>query len=824
MVMKPESQVVEVSRVPSALEGWPSAAAAPVAVESPLAKLHARLKGRYIWAVLLALIGAILGGLWGFRRGEVLYKTNPGKIRVEASLPMLLVPTERSAPMPMYDRFIGGQMDIMKSDVVLTAALAEPVWRGVDRLGGPMDVHTLGTGLTINNPPSTDLIEITFEDQQASVAHAAVLSVMSAYEQWYEQDDKKADRKVLDELYKHRTDIESDLVKKNDDIQRVAKRYGTDVLTTLYEDKLRRLGTLEDLWRQTSWVLQAKNASMQAAATQPGQSSQSLVGRVESPDEIAKAGDAQMTQYLQDRRTAEQNLRLLRIHDAPNHPNVINAQKTLEAINKTIEDYAATYRKTYPNAIVPPGDVTPTITANGIAPVMTLPELIAREQRLHMLYDELAKETQDIGRDNLELNKLNAEAKNLKEQLDDTKRRILALEMDKGLPSRIEVISVPVLPLAPYSDSHYKRAAMGTAGGALAGFALVAMLGFVDRRFRRMDDVHRGIHGVPVLGMMPRLPGKGADTERAAVAIHCVHQLRTRLQVSADLVQPKVIAITSYSSGEGKTSLAMALALSFAGSNARALLMDFDVTGGHLSRRLEPIHRPKLGQVLLERRLIVQEQLDTALSAAAEAHVPLGQVLVENGIIDGQMLADALAAQAPAPGLPEALAGLPLVEAARPTKVPNLWLLHSGPTGSVHPGRVAPASLRRILDEAREHFDVVLVDTGPCPGSLEASLITPQVDAVVAVVSSGTREDEVAAMLAHLKLLKGHVAGVVFNRANIREARTYSRGHGTANTPAHFDDLAALGADTHAVHAEMRSTAGATSTTAQDPPSGPTRT
>src|SRR5262249_40399291 len=116
----------------------------------------------------------------------------------------------------------------------------------------------------------------------------------------------------------------------------------------------------------------------------------------------------------------------------------------------------------------------------------------------------------------------------------------------------------------------------------------------------------------------------------------------------------------------------------------------------------------------------------------------------------------------------------PVTAAARATQVPNLSLLRNTGLGAMAPGQIPIASIRRVLEEARHEYDMVIVDTGPCPGSLEASLLAPQADATVVVVALGSKEPEVAATIHHLSMLRANVTGVVFNRASASEAHTYT--------------------------------------------------
>jgi len=93
--------------------------------------------------------------------------------------------------------------------------------------------------------------------------------------------------------------------------------------------------------------------------------------------------------------------------------------------------------------------------------------------------------------------------------------------------------------------------------------------------------------GVPLLGILPNLPDLLTDPRQAAVAAHCVHQIRTLLQIRVQAEDNQVFAVTSASPGDGKTSLTLALGLSFAASGCNTLLIDCDLVGGALTRRLK---------------------------------------------------------------------------------------------------------------------------------------------------------------------------------------------------------------------------------------------
>ncbi len=209
---------------------------------------------------------------------------------------------------------------------------------------------------------------------------------------------------------------------------------------------------------------------------------------------------------------------------------------------------------------------------------------------------------------------------------------------------------------------------------------VVMLIGVLDGRFRYSDEANTDLGGIPLLGILPNLPDLLTDPTQAATAAHCVHQIRTILQITGHSSERRVFTVTSASPGDGKTSLTLALGLSFAASGSRTLLVDGDLIGGGLTARLN--------------------------------------VNAEHGVL-------------------EAMAARDISTFIRTTDVADLSFLPVGKAMGGYTGTISPAAVRRLVDEARKQFDVILIDTGPILGSIEASPVAVACDGVVLCVSRG---------------------------------------------------------------------------------------
>ena len=141
------------------------------------------------------------------------------------------------------------------------------------------------------------------------------------------------------------------------------------------------------------------------------------------------------------------------------------------------------------------------------------------------------------------------------------------------------------------------------------------------------------------------------------------------------------------------------------------------------------------------------------------------------------------------------LAGVPFFGGNAPRPV-GLAQLH-------HAGIFSPAAVRRLINEAKKHYEVVLIDTGPILGSIEATPVCASADGVILTVARGQQRPLVEKALDHLKGIGARVAGVVFNRAQAKDfessisgismrsaSRSASNGHGHNREGGQFGPIA----------------------------------
>ena len=246
-----------------------------------------------------------------------------------------------------------------------------------------------------------------------------------------------------------------------------------------------------------------------------------------------------------------------------------------------------------------------------------------------------------------------------------------------------------------------------------------------------------------------------------------MHEVRTSLQLWRRKSRHRVFAVTSAGAGAGKTSLTLALGVSFATAKLRTLIVDCDLVGCGLTARVDQIVTRRLGELLREQGVLSEEQLADALKRSRSTKRRLGEVLLEMGLISEDDLEQAVAIQSEQRlGILDVLHGTPLEQCTAETGIANLHFLSAGSATARDVPLLSSHGMQQLVEEMGQAFDVVLVDTGPVLGSLEAQLVSAVADGVIMMVTKGGSRPMIGKAIAQLNGLGAKVAGVVFNRAS----------------------------------------------------------
>jgi non-specific protein-tyrosine kinase len=290
------------------------------------------------------------------------------------------------------------------------------------------------------------------------------------------------------------------------------------------------------------------------------------------------------------------------------------------------------------------------------------------------------------------------------------------------------VIDAAVANPAPIRPRPKVDLAIGGLLGLAVGAGLALVLEALDRTITTADQATAAF-GAPSLAALPR--DRGLATE-PLVALEGANSrsgegyrsLRTAIRFIDGDRQLRRILISSAGSGEGKTTVAANLAIAFAQSGERVILIDAD------------LRRPRV----------------TELFGVNER-----------------------------PGLTAVILGDVSLEAALQTWRGTLQLL---PHGALPPNpseMLGSESMARVLDEAADRADIVIIDAPPILPVTDATVLAAQVDGVIQVARWGsTAVSDGEATRRTLEAVNAHVVGVALNAVRRGRRSGYYRQYAPA--------------------------------------------
>lgn len=276
----------------------------------------------------------------------------------------------------------------------------------------------------------------------------------------------------------------------------------------------------------------------------------------------------------------------------------------------------------------------------------------------------------------------------------------------------LRVISGPSLNPTPVSPRTTFNLGIGLILGILLGVVIALMREVLDNTVRQVATLH-DVTGEPNLGAIPhdRSAKKSpliAESNARSIRAEAFRQLRTNLQF-LDVDRPvRVLVVTSSVPHEAKSTTATNLAVSFAESGRRVLLIEAD------------LRRPKVADYLgLERSV----GLTSVLTGSAR---------IEDAVQEWGSAGMSVLGSGPIPPNPSELLG-----------------------------SVAMSSLLRTL---RQDFDVVIIDSPPLLPVTDAAVTSKQADGCLLVVRYGkTKKSQIQTALRSLRSVDARILGTVLN-------------------------------------------------------------
>jgi capsular exopolysaccharide synthesis family protein len=281
----------------------------------------------------------------------------------------------------------------------------------------------------------------------------------------------------------------------------------------------------------------------------------------------------------------------------------------------------------------------------------------------------------------------------------------------------VELHDPPVISNSPVSPNVTLNLVLGAVVGLIFGVGIAFFLEYLDTSVKTLEDVERYLQ-VPVLAVIPKDVGVLHKQSGMSPDAEAYRILRTNIEFNRKNPEDNAITVVSGGAGEGKSTTLVNLAYICAQGGYTTLMIDAD------------LRRPRLHTFFdINNSVGLTNYLTTEL-------------MLEDVILQ--------------------------------TPVDNLYFMPSGILPADAAGILNSRRMSELIQDVKQRFDLVLVDSPPILGVSDASVLASEVDLTMLVVQHRKLPRN---MLLRVKQavenVGGHVIGVVLNNVDVRSDSQY---------------------------------------------------
>ena len=586
----------------------------------------------------------------------------------------------------------------------------------------------------------TTVMNISYTSTDRRVAVAVVNAVIESYLQFVVETHKGTTAKILDVMTREKDEIGRELAQKEDKLinARLATGdFSIDSGSTVVHPLVQAVITLNEA------LLEAKKDRLEHQSMVEG--IQRAISRGEDLKQYAMAVEETIgkelllsglgfnTENMRLRNSLEQgllediaNIKSLSSDYGPAHPRILEIENRIQTTRQYIEYHDRQLKSQLDE-----------LQANQLGPMLLqmlqggLNKAAQRESVLQVSLDEARQRAVMHQRDTAHVNMLYQNVQRLRRLHDALIDQIAGVDLRQGHGDiRATIIKEATASgeiVSPRPSRIIMCCVLMTIG---IGFGAVYIQDIIDDRFRTPDELSKRV-GQPILAMVQALPeisGEGinkvsAHREPTSVFVEAFRTLRTSLALSTH--DSSRIAFTSSEPGDGKTTIIANLAIVYAQSGRRTLLIDADLRRPGLTRLLDLKGKRGLSDILY-----------------SQEHV-------------AEIVSDYLV----------------------PTEVPKLDVISSGPRRQNPSELLGSNKMVDLLAWAETEYDQILVDCPPALVASDAILVSRMVDGTVLVVRPEKNRRKVVFRAVETIAEMGiQLFGIVANCVHTEKGKGYSFG------------------------------------------------
>jgi len=669
-----------------------------------------RILLKRFWLILItssAITGAICVATLIWWLYAPLY-TAVAQLRVTAPVTSGLRGAPTQYGQDIMNRLMQTHAAVAMSSPVLTAATRTPevtrtAWFNKNKEGA---VDRLFKEIKVSPQTNTDYIRISMTARAANDAQKTDLAeivnaVAREFEKFSKQSISRERTDDIDNLRKRREGLERELARTRRDVQTATRAGNIQEMRNVLAVELRTL---------TTQIIPLSLYRAQAEAQM-----KSLQDRAEAGDESlyampeiirAMEMDGQLRMLRSEKSSLEAELDRRRSKFGEAYEGVKSILKRLDKITEQVAERETVIRTQAAELLRSEREAA----LDG-----AITQLTALQER----FQEAQAQDKDLQNSLTRIEQLTVTEETLQKRIADISDREMDLQLLAGGEEQVR-LQIPAIPPREISMPKWKiMLPLGVFLGIACGVGLAVLLEFIDTSIKSPSDIVRKVD-LPLLGIIPHVDDieEELDDVRLAFLGHpnslvceAFRQIRTCVLFSGPPSERRSLLVTSALPQDGRTTVTLNLAASFAQGGKRVLVVDANFR---------------------------QPAVKDLFPACGDA------------------------------GLSNALVGQAKWQDMTHEVQPNLHVISAGVLPPTPADLLGSEQMKQMLSEMMDQYDQVLIDSAPCLVVSDSSILSTLVDGVILVVRAEANTYGIVQRARELLgRLGAHITGATLNGVRV---------------------------------------------------------
>lgn len=457
-------------------------------------------------------------------------------------------------------------LELLKSNIVLE--------RVAKNLGNTIPIGAISGGLNIKQGETggeeTNIIELKFEHTDAEMARDVLNELCKSYIEYKREVNAQEDTRLIFKLKTQIDKIQNNLNTKENALRKFKENHRMVQLSKDANLVMTKLANMEIALQQTQLSLLETKERLTTLKSQIGKQEINIVQSMTYENPMrSKLAQLELELNTLSGEYSRDHFKIKQIIQ-----QIENLKQAMQSeIEKEISEKAVkhTLVKNPIRQALLQTFVNQNIEISALEAKRTAQEQII--EKLNVQMGKLPSLEQEYAFLQRETESLLKTLQMLKMKFEETKIRRDSKESD------LKILELAKTPEVAISGKKISSIFIGILIGLIIGIALIFLLEYLDQSLKDPSEVEKQLE-IPLIGIVPLIETENAivNTEKLKKSmLEPFRTLRANIKHIASQHHAKLFMITSAVKGEGKTTLAINLAITFAMDGKKAILIDCDL-------------------------------------------------------------------------------------------------------------------------------------------------------------------------------------------------------------------------------------------------------